>query len=62
MHDPAFVKAALERALQAVGIDKLSERLRAPPELIQTWINGHATMPERKMSVLLDILGESNGN
>ena len=62
MHDAAFVIAALERALKAVGIDKLSERLHAPPELIQTWINGHATMPERKMSVLLDILGESNGN
>lgn len=49
---------ALERALKALGPDELSSRLNAPPELIQTWINGHATMPERKFLRLVDVLGE----
>lgn len=49
---------ALERALKALGPDDLSVRLQAPPELIQTWINGHATMPERKFLRLVDLLDE----
>jgi len=49
---------ALERALKAIGPDLLSSRLQAPPELIQTWINGHATMPERKFLRLIDVLDE----
>ncbi len=49
---------ALERALKALGPDELSSRLKAPPELIQTWINGHATMPERKFLQLVDVLDE----
>ena len=44
-----------------MGPNKLSERLRAPPELIQAWISGFATMPERKVSVLMGILAEING-
>jgi len=49
---------ALERALKAIGPDLLSARLQVPPELIQTWINGHATMPERKFLRLIDVLDE----
>jgi hypothetical protein len=51
---------ALARALKALGPDKLSVRLNAPPELIQTWLNGHATVPQRKFMLLIDILGEIN--
>jgi hypothetical protein len=58
MVDAALVRAVLERALRALGPDKLSARLNSPPELIQTWINGHGTMPERKMSTLMDVMGE----
>ena len=49
---------ALERALKSLGPDELSTRLKVPPELIQTWINGHATMPERKFLTLVDLLDE----
>ena len=49
---------ALERALNALGPDDLSARLQVPAELIQTWINGHATMPERKFLRLIDLLDE----
>jgi hypothetical protein len=48
----------LERALKAMGPDRLSARLNAPPDLIQAWINGHATMPGRKFLALVDIIDE----
>ncbi len=58
MLDREGMAKALERALKALGPDVLSARLQAPPELIQTWINGHATMPERKFLRLIDLLDE----
>jgi len=58
MPDRQVMATALERALKALGPDELSARLNAPPELIQTWINGHATMPERKFLSLVDVLEE----
>ena len=58
MPDREFVVRALEQALKALGPDALSARLTVPPELIQTWINGHATMPERKFMRLVDVLQE----
>ena len=58
MPDRQVTTTALERALKAIGPDELSSRLKAPPELIQTWINGHATMPERQFLRLVDVLDE----
>ena len=58
MPDREVMARALERALKAIGPDLLSVRLQVPPELIQTWINGHATMPERKFLRLVDVLDE----
>jgi hypothetical protein len=58
MPDTEVMARALERALKALGPDELSSRLQVPPELIQTWINGHATMPERKFLRLVDVLDE----
>jgi len=58
MPDSEFTARALERALRALGPEELSNRLQSPPELIQTWINGHATMPERKFLRLVDVLDQ----
>ena len=58
MADNGLKAKALERALSQLGPDVLSARLNAPPELIQTWINGHATMPHRKFLLLVDVLDE----
>jgi hypothetical protein len=58
MPDTEDMARALERALKALGPDGLSARLQVPPELIQTWINGHATMPQRKFLRLIDLLDE----
>src|SRR5437016_313715 len=46
------------RPLQGTRRDRGDARLQVPPELIQTWINGHATMPERKFLRLVDVLDE----
>lgn len=53
-----FTTQALERALKVLGPKELSARLQAPAELIQTWLNGHATMPESKFLRLVDVLDE----
>lgn len=58
MLDLAVVRAALQRAVSAFGIAAVSNRLNAPASLIRDWMNGHATMPERKTSALLDLIGE----
>jgi hypothetical protein len=58
MSDSDFTARALERALRALGAEELSARLQVPPDLIRTWINGHATMPDRKFLRLIDLLGE----
>jgi hypothetical protein len=58
MVDKELKARALDRALKQLGPDALCARLNAPPELIQTWINGHATMPHRKFLLLVDILDE----
>lgn len=57
-HDPAFVRAALQRAVDAIGMAELAKRLNTPSSLIRDWIDQHATMPDRKVFMLLDLLGE----
>jgi len=57
-HDPAFVRRALARAVKTLGPVALSLRLDATPELIEIWASGHATMPDRKVLMLIDVLDE----
>jgi hypothetical protein len=55
------VKGGLERALERLGLEEVAKRLRAPENLVQAWAAGHATMPERKLRLLLDLLDEISG-
>ena len=57
-HDPALVTAALQRAVKAVGMSELAKRLNTPSSLMRDWIDGHATVPDRKVFMLFDLLGE----
>jgi hypothetical protein len=59
--DPDVVKGGLERALERLGLEEVAKRLRAPANLVQAWAAGHATMPERKLRLLLDLLDEISG-
>ena len=57
-HDPAFVTAALERAVKAIGVPEVAKRLNAPAALVRDWMNRHVAMPDRKVMELIAILGE----
>ena len=46
----------LRRAVEAMGLDELAARLKAPAPLIQAWLAGHASMPDRKFVALTDAL------
>jgi hypothetical protein len=48
----------LRRAASILGRETLAVRLKVPSHLLDAWINGHATMPDRKLVMLADILGE----
>ena len=46
----------LRRAADLVGRDELAVRLNVPGSLLDAWINGKATMPDRKLTALANIL------
>lgn len=55
------MKGGLERAVRQLGVEEVARRLRSPADLVQAWADGHATMPERKHALLLDLLDEISG-
>jgi hypothetical protein len=46
----------LRRAVELMGRDALASRLNVPNHLLDTWLNGHASIPDRKLLALIDIL------
>jgi hypothetical protein len=59
MSDPR--SELLRKAAALVGHDELAAALKVPASMLDAWINGHATMPDRKLSLLADFLdGLSN--
>jgi hypothetical protein len=59
--DSEVVRSGLERVLARLGLEETARRLRAPADLVRAWAAGHATMPERKQRLLLDLLDEISG-
>jgi DNA-binding transcriptional regulator YiaG len=41
-----------------IGITELAARLKVPEDTLRAWRDGHATMPERKFLMLIDVLTE----
>jgi hypothetical protein len=39
-----------------MGMEELSIALNSPASLVQAWIQGQASMPDRKLLLLADIL------
>jgi hypothetical protein len=58
MPDAALIKEALNRALTSFGREKLAQRLGVPPHVLEAWVSGHASMPDRNFHLLLSIIGE----
>jgi hypothetical protein len=46
----------LRRAAELVGFETLAARLNVPPTLLDAWMGGLATMPDRKLLPLADVL------
>src|SRR5688572_14422223 len=59
MSDPR--PTLLRKAAALVGHDELAAALKVPRSLLDAWMNGQATMPDRKLTLLADFLdGISN--
>lgn len=54
-------QALLAEAARRLGRDELAKRLNVPEPLLETWLNGHAHMPERKFLALLDLMDRISG-
>lgn len=39
-----------------MGIDELAIALKSPRHLVESWMNGHASLPDRKLLLLADAL------
>jgi len=48
--------AELQRALDAVGLDELAERLDVSAKLVRLWSHGLAAIPLRQVVLLIDLL------
>jgi hypothetical protein len=47
----------LKRAVALVGsVEELAVVLKSPTHLVEAWIYGHASMPDRKLLQLVDFL------
>jgi hypothetical protein len=49
-------------AAEVMGRQELALRLRVPQLLLDAWINGHASIPDRKFLMMLDLLDASIRN
>jgi hypothetical protein len=49
-------QAFLRIAVELIGADQVALRLNSPRHLLDTWMRGQATMPERKLLGLIDLL------
>jgi hypothetical protein len=48
----------LRRAVTLVGVEELAVALKAPASLVEAWMHGQASMPDRKLLLLTDFLAK----
>lgn len=49
-------RVLLERAARRYGVTPLAKLLNVPDSLLAAWLSGHASMPDRKLLALADVL------
>lgn len=47
---------ALRRAVKLIGRDEMARNLGIDETLLTIWMAGHATIPERKFLLVIDVL------
>ena len=53
---PSMKQRLLKQAAKVVGHENLAKRLNVPASLLDAWIRGLATMPDRKLLPLAHLL------
>jgi transcriptional regulator with XRE-family HTH domain len=48
----------LQQAAKLVGREELAARLRVPINLLEAWLQGSASMPDRKLVQLAEVLDQ----
>jgi len=48
----------LRKAADLMGRDQLAQRLKVPEELLDAWMRGLSSMPDRKLILLANILDQ----
>jgi len=48
----------LEMAAERIGREELARRLNVPHTLLVAWMGGHASMPDRKLLLLAEIIDQ----
>lgn len=51
----------LRKAADLVGRDQLAVLLKVPVKTLDAWLEGQATMPDRKLRMLGDVLDDMSG-
>jgi hypothetical protein len=51
----------LRKAADLVGREELAGLLKVPPATLDAWVRGVATMPDRKLRLLGEILDDMSG-
>jgi hypothetical protein len=46
----------LRRAVALAGMEDVAAALKVAPNVVDAWMNGHASMPDRKLLTLADFL------
>jgi hypothetical protein len=53
---PTTKQQLLRRAVDLAGLSEVAQALKAPTNLVEAGMSGHATMPDRKLLLLADFL------
>lgn len=59
--EPTTTQRLLQKAAALIGEEDLAMALKVPRHLLQAWMSGHATMPDRKLMLLIDALDKFAG-